>query len=104
MSIFRKEPTQPATGDASATGGAAAGDPDRTAQLVASVVSQVLRAPAVDQELIERERARYRRPKDSTRAFKVHVKGGLTRKRRAGIEFTTEPITVNAEDLTERQA
>lgn len=104
MSIFKKDASKPAADPTGDTSAAAASDPDRTAQIVATVVGQVLRAPAVDQELIDQERAKYKRPKDSTRAFKVHVRGGLETKRRAGIQFTTEPQIVNAEDLTETQA
>jgi hypothetical protein len=104
MSIFRKDPNANAGGNTPAPDVGTSVGPDQTANIVAAVVSQVLRQPMVDQEEIERERAKYRRPKESTRAFKAHVRGGLKRKRRAGIDWTGDPQIVNAADLTEAQA
>jgi hypothetical protein len=94
MTTFRK--------DASKDGEVNA-DADRVAQAAAVAVSAAMAKPHVNQALIDAERAKQRKPKDDTKAFKVHARG-LKRKRRCGIEFTGDPQIVNAEDLTEEQA
>lgn len=86
MSIFRKDPNKPDP---------AAATPDAARTAVA--------APSSEGPAAQRARDARRQPKAETRAFKVHTRG-IERKRRAGVEFTTEPQIVNAEDLTEDQA
>jgi hypothetical protein len=107
MSIFKKDPAKDAAtaqNQAAPQTQAQTVDADRVAAAAAAAVTQMLNQPRLNQAAIDEARARQRRPKDDTRAFRVHVRGGLTRKRRAGIEWTTDPQTVNAEDLTEDQA
>ena len=94
MGIFRKDPNESAP---------APHDADRVAAAASAAVTEALAKPDPNQAVIERERAKYRRPKESTRAFKVHTRA-LARKQRAGIEWTSDPQIVNAEDLTEAQA